>query len=489
LFTTGVGDGAAAFFMGSDTTNRLALPTSNEKEMFYVNLDWFNRMGSQEQLESALAHEFQHMVHFSHDRNEEVWLSEGLSKQAETVAGYEPMAYATMSYLMHPDLQLNTWLGANSDNLPHYAQALLFVNYLARRFGPAILHDLVTESSDGIEGVRRILAREPYNADFTDVFADWILTNQVTPIDAGENLDGLYWYSDFEVGAASREDPLLADGSRVSATVSNFGVDYIPILGEGDLTVRFAGEHVTRIVPAQAAAGKRFWWSNRADMSDMRLTREFDFSSLEPGTPLSLTASLWWDIEPEYDFGYLMASEDGKSWKIVPGDYTAVSPDTANNLGPGYTGKSAEREDADELGWVTETWDLSEYSGGPAFVRFEYITDEAVTHPGWLVDDVRIDAIDYSDGFEQGDGGWSSEGWLLTDGYLAQRWLLQALNYENGKFVGVRRIATDAYGDAEIAVSAGEGQTTLIAVSGMTEGSTEPALYSISAAPSGQEQP
>ena len=63
-------------------------------------------------------------------------------------------------------------------------------------------------------------------------------------------------------------------------------------------------------------------------------------------------------------------------------------------------------------------------------MRFEYVTDDAVNRPGWLLDDLRIPAIGLADDFEQGSTGWQSEGFLLGDGRLAQEWLVQVVELE-----------------------------------------------------------
>ena len=46
-------------------------------------------------------------------------------------------------------------------------------------------------------------------------------------------------------------------------------------------------------------------------------------------------------------------------------------------------------------------------------LRFEYVTDTAVNTEGFLLDDLRIDAIGYEEDFEDGDGGWSAEVWWM----------------------------------------------------------------------------
>ena len=64
-------------------------------------------------------------------------------------------------------------------------------------------------------------------------------------------------------------------------------------------------------------------------------------------------------------------------------------------------------------------------------VRFEYITDDAVTQPGLIIDDVSIPEIGYSEDFENGAGDWVSEGWLLMDNVLPQDFVVQLVQTTN----------------------------------------------------------
>ena len=57
-----------------------------------------------------------------------------------------------------------------------------------------------------------------------------------------------------------------------------------------------------------------------------------------------MEAALWWDIEPDYDYGYVLASRDGVKWDILPGQRTSTEDPTGNSFGPAYSGRSSEGE-------------------------------------------------------------------------------------------------------------------------------------------------
>jgi hypothetical protein len=113
-------------------------------------------------------------------------------------------------------------------------------------------------------------------------------------------------------------------------------------------------------------------------------------------------------------------------------------------------------------------------------VRFEYITDDAVTSTGWLIDEVRIPALGYATDFEGGADGWESEGWLYTDNRLAQGWLVQVLELTGDELTGLQRHEVDENGQATFAVAGlGNGRRAVLAISALAPITTEPAAYEI----------
>ncbi len=148
----------------------------------------------------------------------------------------------------------------------------------------------------------------------------------------------------------------------------------------------------------------------------MTLTRTFDLSGVSG--PAALDYWVWYDIEEGYDYVYLEISDDaGATWTIVetPGG-TADDP-SGNSYGWGYNAFSGGSSPGT---WIEERVDLSQYVGSEILVRFEYVTDAAVNGEGLLLDDVRLDAIGYQEGFESGDGGWEAEGFVRFYNQLPQ---------------------------------------------------------------------
>jgi immune inhibitor A len=67
------------------------------------------------------------------------------------------------------------------------------------------------------------------------------------------------------------------------------------------------------LLPVDPTSGDYAFWSNYGDESDMTLTRTFDFTAVSG--PLTLSYNTWYDLETDYDYLYVLASEDGKPGK------------------------------------------------------------------------------------------------------------------------------------------------------------------------------
>jgi immune inhibitor A len=469
LHVTNIGSGIAGYYSSGDQYSQLANPRSNEKEMFYVNLGWLNSSQSFLYYETVLAHEFQHMIHWSKDRNESTWVNEGLSEYAQEVAGYEPNLSFAHDFAEVPDTQLNTWSPTSSSNSRHYGSAYLFIAYFAQRFGPELTRALVAHPANGPGGFNAVLAGAGSDLSFNDIYADWVVANYADdPFALGQ--EGIYGYNNLDQ-APPRLDERYDEYPTVlrKTTVANYGTDYLLLEGEGELDFHFHGNTETRLAALEPASGRYLWWSNRGDDFNTRLTRQFDLRAVAPGTPVEMSAALWWEIEEDYDFAYVSASRDGRTWTILPGDSTVLDEE-GNAFGPGYTGISE--------GWRTEHFDLSQFAGEEIYVRIEYVADDAVNLSGLFVDDIAIPAIGYASDFEQGAEGWESEGWLLTDNQLRQEWIVQWLTLDENRLVGVESVPVDDQGRFSLHIPGlGDGNTAVIAISGAAPVTTEPAAY------------
>jgi hypothetical protein len=475
LHAANLGSYIAAYYGSDSEYPSEATSRSNEHEMFFVNLDAMSWAVGTDYYEAVLAHEFQHMVHWNVDSNEDSWLNEGLSELSSMIAGYGPSLFA-YDYLATPSAQLNNWPEDDSRGL-HYGEGFLFVAYFYDRYGEQATTALIKNSSNGLESVQKTLdeigAADPFTGepvDVVDLFGDWVVTNILLDPSVG---DGRYAYSlsGMEIMMpANITEEISPVGESVSEVTPQWGPQYLEIV-RGDepqkLRLSFKGSDTVQIVPTDAHSGDTMWWSNRADNSDTRLTRAFDLSGVSSAT---LNYWTWYHIEQGWDYGYVMVStDDGATWTPLETNHTTMDNPHSLAYGPGYSGQSGD--------WVEETVDLTPYAGQHIQVRFEYITDDATTQPGMLIDDVSIPEIDYSDDFETADESWISEGWLLTNNVLPQRFLVQLVQPSSETPV-TRLLGPDdtPQGEWEITVGGDTGRTILV-VSGLAPVTTQPAAY------------
>jgi len=456
--------GAAGYFSSVDEYPQSIMPSSNSREMFYMNVSAIAPRSTA--YEGTLAHEFQHMVHWFADSNEDAWISEGASKLAEHLCGYSTQ-YIVSTFSSNPDTQLTAWDAAPGSLMAHYGASFLFLAYLAERFGPETMRAVVASPENGIAGVVAGLRAGHIDLTFEELFADWAVANYAD----GQN-QAPYMYRDIDVQVGVAQT-LASYPTSGAGTVHQYATDYIELPPTAEeLRLTISGETTTRLVPTDAHSGPYFWWSNRGDNSNMTLTRPFDLSGVKEVT---LHAWLWYDIEEDWDYAYVEASADGgATWRILPGRYTATDNPGGNSYGAGYTGLSGSRAEAL---WVEETFDLSAFAGQSVLIRFEYVTDDAVDHFGMCIDDIAIPELGYSYDAEQGEDGWVARGFVRTDNRLPQRYLVQVLRLGEGLTVE-RRFFTgeESLALAVPALDADTGRTVL-AISALTPFSTAPARY------------
>jgi immune inhibitor A len=472
--------GVGGYYSSADEYSHLVNPYSNEREMFYINLD--NASPGSRYYDGILAHEFQHMIHWQTDRNEDTWVNEGCSELAAYLNDYDVGA-ADRIFSRAPDTQLTAW--ADDPNLagPNYGGSYLFMVYFLERFGDEVLRQVVASKADGIAGFDEVLADQGLGVTFEDVFADWLMANYLDDPVLG---DGRYGYRDLKIERPAIDVTYSQYPVHSAATVHQYGADYIELqAGGGDVMVHFAGSTEVKLVDNEAHSGSYQWWSNRSDESDTTLTRAFDLTRLEQAT---LRAWLWYDIEEDYDYVYVEVSTDGgQTWDILPGKYTTDHNPSGNSFGHAYTGKSGVEAGASEAPdatpqWVLEEMDLTAYAGQQVLLRFEYITDDAYNSPGFCVDDISIPELGYHYDAESEDD-WVALGFIRTDNTLSQRYLVQLI--ELGTETRVRRMDLDEAQKGQWVIEGlgGEVERAVLVVSALAPKTTELAGYQYSVKP------
>ncbi len=456
------------YYSSNDEYPSVVNPFSNEKEIMYINASFI--APGNDVYNSILAHEFQHMIHWNIDPNDDTWVNEGSAQTAESLNGYELWPF---SFLAEPDTQLTAWADEIEQAGVYYDASFLFMYYFTERFGAELVQELGATQADGMAGFDEVLAANGFDITSHDVFKDWLIANYLNDPDLG---DGRYGYEGIELYDTVAVDQSLGHypDSR-SSTVHQYAADYIELRpGRGDLAIEFAGSTQIKLVDNDPHSGQYQWWSNRGDVSNMSLTRGFDFSDLEEAT---LEFWLWYDIEDDYDYAYVEVSTDGgRTWDILPGGYTTDTNPYGNSFGHAYTGVSG---GGDEAIWIKEEIDLSHYVGQEVMIRFEYITDDAYNDPGLCVDDIAIPELGYFHDAET-PGGWKAEGFIHSSNILPQEWIVQVIETGAGTTVEEMELGETQEGRLVIENFGDEVNGAVLVVAALAPSTTEIASYEYS---------
>ena len=191
---------------------------------------------------------------------------------------------------------------------------------------------------------------------------------------------------------------------------------------------------VDREKVAQGASPTHIWWSGSG--SDFGCAPEGghnldvalpELADIPEGTSVTLTFNSYWDIEWDWDYGYvLIANTDDEGaltdYSSVPSENGYTTPGTNNpnaigchtRYGNGITGTSGSYDagttEQDRRGLSSQVPGGTDYPDGPflpdeydisslagksgAVLRFSYWTDGALARPGWFIDDLKITAGD-----------------------------------------------------------------------------------------------
>ncbi|KPL70031.1 hypothetical protein ADN00_18380 [Ornatilinea apprima] len=473
LYANGIGSSIAGYFSSADSVHPLAHKYSNAHEMFLLSAE--NVSLEEEFTYGVLAHEFQHMIHWYRDRNEDTWLNEGFSELASFLNGYDAGGFDYL-YASQPDLQLNDWPNDSDATTPHYGSSFLFVTYFLDRFGEDATKALVAHPDNGMDSIDAVLAElgavdsrngELISADA--LFADWVVANYLQ--DASVE-DGRFTYTIYDYAPTFNKTETVSDcdGSWQNRNVSQYGVDYVEIACAGSQEIRFEGEVSVPVLPQDAYQGKYAFWSNKGDESDMTLTQQFDFSNAQ-GT-LTLNYWTWYDLEEDYDYLYLVASEDGENWKILKTPSGTDQDLSGNSYGWGYNGTTD--------GWIQESVDISQFAGKKVFLRFEYVTDAAVNGEGLLLDMVEIPEIGYQTDFETDEGGWNGEGFVRIENVLPQTFRVSLIQNGNATSVGQYVVFPGDVLSIPVEI---EREGAVLVVSGTTRFTRQEAIYRFAVGP------
>jgi immune inhibitor A len=451
--------GVEGYYSSSDEYPLSVNQFSNQREVIYINTAAIS-VNSPGYLE-VLAHELQHAVHWNADPSEESWVNEGLSELSITVAGFDQSSI--YRFLRSPPTSLVHWPLSPLGSSANYGAASLFIHYLVDHYGDInSVRSLLEESEDGISGINAYLETSGYDATFRDLFRDWAVANLLD-----ENR-GPYGYSKLDV--KTRVTQVISDFSEFTSQIPQYAVEYVKLDSFNEsLELQFRAPAENDLLPTEVDS-RGCWWGNSGDSISSTLTRPVDLIGLDRTT---LNYQVWFELEEDWDYGYLEVSVDGGgSWDILGTPNTTAENPIGNSFGMGYTGHSG--------GWIDETVDLTGYVGQRILLRFQYVTDDALNGSGICIRGMSIPEAGLPDAPE----GWTAEGFVLTDNRVRQDYIVQVIQVADDNRVTLIPLDENNSGSMIIAAP-GDLDQLVVAVAALAAKTRQEAAYTLTIKPAG----
>ena len=240
-------EGRAGYFREADEYPLLQSPSSNEREMVYLNADYLR----DDLIDSYLAHGFSHLITFNQkvkENNvfEETWLDEARAEFSPALVGYDSnysgsnLEKRVTLFLKNPSDSITEWKGKSTD----YGALNLFTQYLVDRYGVEILVDSLQSDKIGISSIDFALEENGINKDFSQIFQEWTLTVLLNNCSFGEE----YCYSNenlknLRVSPSLNFFPLASKSSlKIEDYIKDWSGRWYKLMGgRGDLEVVFEG--------------------------------------------------------------------------------------------------------------------------------------------------------------------------------------------------------------------------------------------------------
>jgi len=424
LNTAGLGSNSSGSFSVLDEYPTAVNLYSNQREMFSINLD--GAVPGSADYNGVMANELQQLIDWNEHPLTLDWINQGLALLAQHINNYSANG-VDQAYLKAPDTQLTDWSNDPTEEAAHAGASYLFMDYFAQHYGGyAILKELLQNPAAPPTNFDNVLAKHNYTDRFTDVLSKWLVANFVADpsIDAGE-----YGYPDIHIPGVTPQHVVTSYPLNEADTVEQYGAQYYdlhPTSSKGaTLAIHLDGAPTVRLLGNDPLDSAAEWWGNRADNMDSTLTRTFDLSSLK-GQHATLQFATWFDLQQDHDYAYVEVSTDnGANWTTLKGNFTTASNPGGLNWGNGYTGTSG---GGAAPAWVQENLDLTPYAGKKIQLRFEEVTDNALSLQGFAVDQARIPELHFQDN-PNTTTGWVSKGFVATNNILPEHFLVQAIVY------------------------------------------------------------
>jgi hypothetical protein len=415
-------------------------------EPTYRGTAGFSEPETQHMRDFHLAHDFIISVYFHSHSNVNIW----------------PWGY---DYLYTPDHDIFAALGDSMEDLNGYESGTVWeaINYTANGSSDDWIYAEQTlknktfaftievgTSSDGFwpeldripaltsENLGPLLFLTEY-ADNPYIFRAPAAPSLTSPDSAAEgSAYDVTWSSNDTLNPAIGFELVeLSDHQRIADSANNFG---------NCLSQEFV------VSTSRAHSGPTSFFSEADNKSYKYVQYEMPFE-VEDGDTLRFWT--WYDIESNWDYGYVEVSTDGISFATIPGNITTDYNPNGTNRGHGITGSSG--------GWTEGLFNLSSFAGQSISVRLAYQTDTYMLEEGIYYDDIfPVDifnnqttyALSATDSSYTISGNTEGEYYYMVRAKDAQdQWGAFSGASQTTVYIPQNYICGDANGDEEVNVS------------------------------------
>lgn len=287
---------------------------SNERNMLYI--DSREGLRNMERMIGTIAHEYQHLIHFGHNPDSEIFFNEGCSELASVLTGY---VHSNSFFLSDPNVPLLRWSMEDPDDAQaDYERAMSLLIYLHEQFGDRFVTEFVDSRKKGLDRIEDALG----NSGHADLSGGWqrVLVGFAVANALQQEGEGAFGYrraldesgadpQSFTIGDLPDDTPLF------SRTLAPYGASYhefdqpgalrLAVEGEGDFMALaiVEGKGRTRIIQLEPGEETRILDGEQAAdrvmlvlqslsrrSADLRWSASTDRSGAIASTPVQSTA-------------------------------------------------------------------------------------------------------------------------------------------------------------------------------------------------------
>jgi hypothetical protein len=192
---------------------------SNEADVIYLATD--SGAPASDYMLAVGAHEFEHMIHFNTDQNENSWVDEGLGELAMWLFGHPDQI---SGFNTKPDNSLINFGG----NWGDYIQTYLWTLYIYEQFGgQPIIWEVCHNPANGMAGYQQSLVNQGYPDTMEDIFGNWSAANF---LDEPEIYQGQYGYLGDELPNFTSFRTHKSYPANGTGSVQDWATDYVRLL-------------------------------------------------------------------------------------------------------------------------------------------------------------------------------------------------------------------------------------------------------------------